>query len=755
MPTSLSRIVSLIQSGSALQLQEALAAGFEWPKEPARHPVFDLLDTARLTNALEAPQKLEALIAHGMPVDFALPFGANVPPSRKEMVQLGLIHHPKAKNKHLDASLLERAAGLGLASMVDALLRHGAKDASGVARKMAAVGGKLPVLERILNATPSEDFQWKEWAPTLLERRDIDAKALDFITRYLPPPENDHEVAAVLRKLSDQRFRRGILKWLDHMPTLWGRLHDTPCPPNKTGVVPSLWPHVLCPRARETHPHLFHQAVAHLQRQPAWKSVPVAALHAPQWGPRNIEDDFIKSGLMGWTSQKILLPPLQALLHGSRRLPRGSGELRRMVRSARTMMAHGCELWVDGGEIGKPHTEQTLWAAADLRPSKRWLQRNEVFLAPHAETGDTPLHWVITTAGADHWIECGLDIGATDAHGNQALARIVPLAARTPSHPMASVSKSQEWTAWLIEGWKKRSFPTHGRAWNAGIAELACCQAAVFSALPASVRKSMPKNGQGLHWAAKYGNTKVIEKLLAMGHDDSAVDHEGLTPLACLAMGTAAGWNQVEEKGFSRCLDIAIAGQWPEGVAADGKTPFQRLMSTAYGKEAVGGGRSGTSIDRLLRHLLQRRIDQPEQWSAGDTTAVIEAMLDKSNPLVFSRFVRPLPAEALDDLLLALHDPARWPKTGNNNDHSFFGKMVVELVKLGANYEATSLTGDRLVDGWSRLETWESSISELRDEQRDTLLSQGEARSVMEHQRLQRTDVTDRDPPQERRRPRL
>lgn len=736
MPSTLNQVVSLIQSGSAHDVRQALANGFQWPKDATRHPVFDLLEAARHSNAREMPEKLDALIDHGMPVDFTLPFDTNVGATRKELVHLGIMEDRQHRNRHLSTPLLARAAGLGLTDLVDVLLRRGAVDEAAAARRMAALAGKLAALDRLLASTKPDEIRWTHWATALLERKAIDEAGFTLMARYLPAGDDTEQMGTLLHILSDQRFRRGVLAWLNHDPGIWQRLHDTPCPPVKTGVVPSMWPHVLSSHAREQYPLLFENAVAHMQRQPAWKTLPVGYLQAPKWGPRKLDEDYLKSGLMGWGGQLTLLPVLQTLLHGSRRLPRGRAEFRRMAKAARSLKRAGCVMWIGGEEAGQPHTEQTLWAAADLRPSKRWLLRHQLFLKPHVQTGITPLHVVRTTLGADHWIECGLDVGAVDAQGNQALALFVPLAAKTASQPPVSVSKATEWAQWLKSGWKRRGFPSQGSAWDASIVELACCNTAVFSSLPAKARKSLPKNGQGLHWASMFGNAKIVERLLDMGHDPAAVDANGRTPLACLVMGMGAAGGGGEEKAFSRCVDLAILTHWPETVDLDGKNALQRLMESSCGKEAVSGNRNGKAIDRLLRHLVQRRVDQPCLWSAGDTSSVIEALREQSNMAVYTRFVQTIPSVAQDDLLLALHDPARWPANIRQSGLDFAVKMVATLVKLGANYEATSLVGHRLIDGWHRLEAWERSMTEGSNIRPSALLSQGEARTVMEHQRL-------------------
>ena len=751
MPASLSQVVSLIRDGTAAQVREALERGFAWPKDPARNPVFDLLDSARYTDAKQMPGKLEALLDHGLAVDFSLPFAASVVPSRRDVVRLGVIQDVHAATPNWGADLLQRAAALGLVDLIEVLLRRGAQDAQGLAKKAAAHERKLQALEKLLHETPTDFSQWGKWAePLLCQRRSSgEQEAHALLSRHLPGAQDAPGIAAVLTTLRNQSLRGAVLDWLESDDSIWPRLHDMPGEAQKTGVVLSLWPHVLLTSSREDHPQLFKKAVDHMQtRQPAWIGLPVKALHAARWGQRTREDDYTRTGLMGWGGHGTPMPVLQTLLHGSRQLPKSKKQLRQMLRDAGSLMRAGCRLWVAGGEAGRPYTEQMLWALDHQQPNKKWLARHPQFLAAHSQTGETALHVVRDTKTADHWIECGLALDAVDSQVHQALARLVPLAGKIGANPGSRhISKGKEWATWIVEGWKHRNFPRQGQAWNATTAELACCHNKLFSAVPARIRNAMPKQGVALHWACTFGNPQIVEKLLSAGHDPAALDHAGRTPLLCLAMGTSAMWSEPEDAGFGRCVQMAITGQWPEGRDAQGIGPWQHLMQANRAGEYFDGNRN-SSMTQLFEHLKQRRIKDPSLWQPADTTAALAHFQEAADVSRFASFIQGLPQVIVDDFLLALHDPDRWPQNMGRPVFAFAPKLVDALLACGADFEATSLTGQVLGDGIERLEARERSLegTNLAHLLAKASLNQGPARAVMEQQRMARDVAPNAEP---------
>lgn len=738
MPASISEIFNAINEGSAGDLRALLnRKGVKWPKDPAMHPVLDLLAlAARKDPPAELAEKLAVLLDFGTDVEFKLPHRHKVQRARQRTAYLGIPGRYGRNEDNLlagQATLLARAAGIGRPDLVDVLMDRGAQARyTGVGNKdnfyplmFAGEQGQMDTLIHLVEKLGMRPFkepgEWSIWAKPAIKNMPKDREdVLDLVVNTCPDPNGPKAARAIMAVLSNTGQSRANIKWLERDPGLWAKLHDDPQPDDKQkGYLPTLWKVVLEDAlVRGTQTALFRTALAHGSRT-GLINQPIMEDFLMMWG--STQDDPDKELRLGWSARKVFLPPMQALLHDIAKV-KDKSQYRRTMRVARGLMRGGAKLWVGEDGRGAPVTEAMLWEDARRRPNQKWLAKHPEFLLPHVLTGQTPIDAAMTVKGVQHWVDCGISLTHRDCRGNQAMASLLMRAGGGWADPTRSyASNAPDWAKWIEAGWVSGTLPMEGDCYGKSMGAWACARNDLATTWSRKTKRSIAKEPGALHVAAQHLNATTMVRLLEDGADPAALDERQWTPLAYLAAATQRVWNGNEDASAKRIQAILSKNPWPDNIPGQRVDPWQIALSTNSAYKFFL-----RDYDHAFRELFwdlhARRLNDENRWASQDSPLMLRHFSDHNQKSSFRFLVDTLPQVMLDDMALTLFDPDRWPE-GQEDGVILGSEHLKYLLSRGANLSGWTIEGKRLTDTWKTLQDHEDHLRQRGDEDLRAALS--------------------------------
>lgn len=731
MPASSSEIFNALNEGTSDELRSLLERkGVKWPKDPALHPVFDLLALAHRRNPpQELPGKLEVLLDFGTPVDFKLPHRHKAPRSRQRTLGIGIPERFGRDEDNLlreHSTLVARAAGIGRSDLVDVLLDRGASlRMTGVGSRetyypllFAADGGHMDTLLHLVETLGPDAFErpsdWSVWAKTALykmprQRRDI----LDVVINTCPNLDTPQARQAAMSVLRNTGAGQGNIQWLERDPSLWSQLHDVPFFDDEEEKIScTLWPVVLKDAIkRGTRTPLFRIALGHESKAGRLNNA-VLKGHVMSWGV--VQDGRDQEHQLGWKVDTIGLPPLQVLLHATSKI-RNAAEYRRVLRVASKLMEAGAILWTGAQAHEAPVTEAMLFEENRITLPKRWLDKHPDFLLPHPRTGKSALDVAKSIAGVQHWIDCGAVLDVRDRDGNQAFAGLVSRSCGGwAAPPRFYCAKAPEWAKWIERGWIEGTLPTDGEAYGRSIGEWACARNDLSTLWSRKTRRSLGDLASGLHVAAQHLNFTTVERILQEGADPGAIDKKGWSALSYLAAAAHRASSGHDENAFDKIQGLVDASKWPDYSHEHKADPWKILLSgnRAY---KILFCEDQNSAATLFWSIHGRRMRNYARWTSEDSPLLLSHFTEPSKQKYFKKLVATLPQGMLDDMALSLFDPERWPE--GQCDGILLGAAHLKcLVEAGADLGGCSIEGKRLSDTWRALQLHEQCLRDRGDE---------------------------------------
>jgi hypothetical protein len=208
---------------------------------------------------------------------------------------------------------------------------------------------------------------------------------------------------------------------------------------------------------------------------------------------------------------------------------------------------------------------------------------------------------------------------------------------------------------------------------------------------------------------------------------------------ACLNTGQADFWiqagadlNHCDKQGnqsmtalFSRACQHSIDASntriydpllWSDAMNQPGLDPWQ-VMTQDKNFQILLNPQYHGCRQQFFTLLHSARCREPSLWKKEDATTILTGFYQEERGEGFEKLATTLPSVILDDLLLALFNPQRWPKVYGGQCHFVQnGKRMAEtLLTHGANLHGRDLLGNTLKDLWPLAQAAEEGMEAQED----------------------------------------
>ena len=305
--------------------------------------------------------------------------------------------------------------------------------------------------------------------------------------------------------------------------------------------------------------------------------------------------------------------------------------------------------------------------------------------------------------------------------GNQAMAGLLSRACNhfTEANNI-NIQDPAAWAAWTVEGWQTRNFPLTGFAYGQDMGQWATYNAETFKTYKRNALMGQALDPTHLiHASLRNLNAGLSVDLLEKGADPLVVDASGWNGFQYLADWARGRMDGHQENALARiitALDKLHGKQstlWQEALIGEGMDAWQIMCKEGRIGVLVEGDYKGPRQDFFTR-LHQARCEDPSLWKWEDAKIVIEGVCQDEKGAGFEKFAGTLPAPILDDLLLALFNPDRWPRSGDEPEMLVRNgqRMAQTLLAKGANFNGQDIQGNKIGDLWEKALKAEESLEQ-------------------------------------------
>lgn len=754
MASRTSQLAELIRTGSALQVEQFLTNGYKAPNNPLNHPILEIFYHAdpQHPSGREMEEKLLAFLRHGLDPNWALPTKVSIPKAYRFLASAGLPRNMRGESNpgFEGAPLIVRAAGAGRVGMVKLLLKYGAKPLQGATAVKAACDNNHPdaLFALIEAAGPNYPFHttWGQATPDVImcAYKNKQPHILREWEQLLPEVITPQKREGLLGPLSKNRHAdHALAYWMKQSPLLWQRLHDLTGEPSTKTYIPSLWPNALRLAVKEgPRNELFTLA---LSSDRTWLSTPISTIHVRQWS--------IGAGKKGvWGGSTVALPPLQTLLHNTD--INCTNKDKNFVGSAKALLKRGATPWV--GELtpdNSPTEAMLVSLVSGRKPSADVFRKRPYWMAPHPTNGADVFSACLNTKQADFWIAAGASLQHIDHHGNQSMAALISRACDHSTGAITlQINDPVAWSIWVCDGWENRGFPTQGFAYGQDIAQWATFNQDTYKTYKRMAGKQHLANPTHfLHASLRNLCGSLSVELLNKGADPLALDAAGWNGFHYLADWARTSMNGHQENALTKILSaleelhVKNPHLWADAMDQDGVDPWQVMTQDKDFHILINPIYHGCR-QQVFTRLHEARCQKPSLWKKEDAKSIITGFYQEEYGTNFEKFIDTLPLVMLDDLLLSLFNPQRWPEV--HGGECYFvrnGRRMAEaLIARGANPHGRDLLGNTLGELWPEAIAAESGMdaAEENDARDHSVARMDEMKALYEAQKMEQLTPT-------------